>query len=73
MEFKNNKKYFDDIIENDCRGSFLNAVSGKCFNSCVNKITEGGLNEAEKICVLDCYSKMYYTYKIGNSHSKADI
>jgi hypothetical protein len=68
------KKYFDDNVENDKRGKFLQDFSPKCFNSCVNKITVSDLNEAEKTCLLDCYSKMYYAYKIGmSSYKESDI
>jgi hypothetical protein len=71
---ENKKKYFDDNIEQDKRGRFLLEFTPKCFNTCVDKITEGALNENQKTCLLDCYSKMYYTYKTGmSSYKEADI
>jgi hypothetical protein len=66
--------YFDDIIENDKKGMFLMEFSSKCFNTCVNKIVEGPINETEKTCLADCYSKMYYSYKTGmSSYKQVDI
>jgi hypothetical protein len=64
------KLYFDDLIENDKRGKFLQDFSAKCFNTCVDKITDSNLSNNEKTCLLDCYSKMYYTYKMGMSSFK---
>jgi hypothetical protein len=62
MDYK--KNYFDDLVENDNKGTFLLTTSTKCFNQCVPNIVAGDLSAEEKNCFLDCYSKMYLTYSI---------
>ena len=61
-----NNKYYDDFIKNDDKGNFLIESSPKCFNSCIDKITINNLSSDEKICILDCYSKMYYSFVLGS-------
>jgi hypothetical protein len=60
MDYK--KKYFDDMIENDNKGTFLLTASAQCFNECVPKIVAGDLSSDEKSCFLNCYTKMYASH-----------
>jgi len=58
----NNGKYFDDKILNDLRGSFFVQASPICFKNCVN-LNEKDLTSDEKVCIIDCYSKMLYAFE----------
>jgi hypothetical protein len=65
MDYK--KNYYDDMVENDNKGTFLLTASNKCFNQCVPKIVAGDLTADEKNCFLDCYTKMYTAYSMTSS------
>jgi hypothetical protein len=59
------------IIKNaDNKGLFLIDTSPTCFNHCIENITETDISKNERICLLDCYVKMSYSYsnyfKINN-------
>lgn len=57
---------FDNLIHTDPKGNFMLESSPKCFNTCIKDITEEQLNESQKLCLLSCYGKMYYSF--ANTH-----
>jgi hypothetical protein len=64
---KGNQKSFDNIIENDFNGNFHVEVVPKCFNFCINKISEEDFTKTEKLCLLDCFSKSYVSFSSFNN------
>lgn len=59
-------KSFDNLIENDNKGNFLNDFGPRCFNLCVQKIQEPSLDEFEIGCLKDCYVKSFYAAGTSN-------
>ncbi len=51
-----------NVLENDSKGNFLIETSPQCFNHCIQNIQSEELSQYEKICLSDCYAKMYYSH-----------
>lgn len=46
----------------DNKGLFLLETSSICFNHCIRDIKLSEINQSERICLLDCFAKMSYSY-----------
>lgn len=57
-----NNKTFDNVLERDVKGNFLQENAAICFNNCSPKIFERQFNQDEKNCFVDCFAKAYYAF-----------
>ena len=51
-----------NTMKSDAKGMFLVKHSETCFNSCIDKIKEGGLSDVESGCIKKCYENLYRKY-----------